>query len=215
MKRLMVLAAVLGAAAGLFAAERPDGIAVFGGSYSVVPGSHVVKDEWTKRFGLAVDSYGVGGNGFCPKFMANGEETSIPAQVRRMVKGGKRYALYVLWCSTNDLNRPVDGQNAGIRDCVKMIRAHQPDAKIVLFSSMPVIPSAQYYLNLAGLFVGQRETAKELGLPFLDLYTTCGMTPENCGDCYTYDNLHMNDTGYARIRGVTTDFLATVLPGRE
>ena len=190
---------------------RYGAVAVFGGSYSVNPESDEVKDEWTKRFGCRVDSYGVGGCGFCPRVIPALKKTySIPLQVEACIATGKKYDLYVLWCSTNDRSRPVDDQNAAIEAAVRRIRSYQPGARVALLSSMPIPLQAEIYSDLAGHFAGQVETAARLDLSFLDLYTTFDLTAKDL-DCYNADRLHMNRRGYARVRDRIADFIGTCL----
>ena len=189
------------------AGARHGAIAVFGGSYSVNPESNEVKDAWARRFGCRVDSYGVGGCGFTPRLIpALGKEYSIPLQVKDCMASGKKYDMFVLWCSTNDRYRPVAEQNAGIEESVRMLRSYQPDAAIVMLSSMPVPLLAEEFSNIVPHFAGQVETSSRLGLPFLDLYTTFPLTAADV-DCYCSDRLHMNRKGYARVRDRIADFV--------
>lgn len=185
-------------------------VAVFGGSFSVIPPSGIVKDEWRRKFGCEVRSYGVGGAGFAAKSRGAGGTNAIPEQVERVVASGRTHDLYVLWASTNDVwGRTVEEQNAGIEKCVRLIRSSNPAGRIVLFTSSPVPLKANAEPNLGRLVKGQKATCGRLGVPCLDLYEKAGFTVENARPYFGADNLHMNEAGYVHLRKLMTDFIGS------
>ena len=187
-------------------------IAVFGGSFSVIPESNVVKDAWRQELGCAVQDFGVGGAGFA--FASHGKDgtNSIPEQVDRVVAQGRTFDLYVLWASTNDSwSRSVAEQNAGIEHCVKALRRLDSKAKIVFFTSQPIPFKPAIEPRLGNLVEGQRAVCAELGLPVLDLYVRAGFTAANSRACFGTDDLHMTREGYAVVRPLALDIVRSAL----
>ena len=177
-------------------------VAVFGGSFSVIAPSRIVKDAW-RRLGCAVHDFGVNGAGFAFKSRGAGGTNSIPEQVARVAKSGRAFDVYVLWASTNDANsRTPEEQNAGIAECVRLIRESAPKAKIVFLSSprIPLLPEKD--AKIAKLVDAQAQACRELGkgIRYVDLYHGCGFSADNSGGCFQQDKLHMTERGYERIR---------------
>ena len=141
-------------------------LAVFGGSFSVIPASNTAKDYWRGKLGLAITNYGVGGAGF-RKSTGNGTN-NIMRQVDRAIASGNTYDIWLLWASTNDFwgganyignenyyidssfSAPtyqngdtdengvdiLDTQCGGMNYCIYRILNYQPTAKIMLFTSI-------------------------------------------------------------------------------
>ena len=135
-------------------------IAVFGGSYSVVPESKIAKDAWRERYGLTITDYGVGGAGFS----LLSSVSNIQFQVDNACDETKQvYDAYLLWASTNDYRLCNDRagvstdytiddgfstegrktQSGGINYCIKRIKEKAPEALILFVSSTPLFDDAK------------------------------------------------------------------------
>ena len=187
------------------AAARKPRLAVFGGSFSVIPASQAAKDGWRAALDCTVDDYGVGGCGFKA---GDKKGNDVPNQVARALASGHDYAAFVLWASTNDIHsRDVGPQNAGIERTVALIRAKAPKAKIVFFTSMPVPLREKMHADLAAFVAEQIRTCEKLGVPCLDLYGRSGVTRENAEGLFGKDSFHPSAAGYAKVRDLQAAFL--------
>lgn len=139
-------------------------IAVFGGSFSVIPASNTAKDYWRQKLGLTITNYGVSGAGFRK---STSEANNIMRQVDRAIASGNTYGIWLLWASTNDfwgganyigdetyyVNPDftvtyqdgdidehgvdiLDTQCGGMNYCIYRILNYQPTAKILVFTSI-------------------------------------------------------------------------------
>lgn len=185
--------------------QGQERIAVFGGSFSCIEPSKVAKCAWTNAFDVKVLNFGMGGMGF----VAGADKTNdIPNQVKRALAKGEKYRAFVLWASTNDIWRhTVQEQNDAIERCVRMIRASQPESRIVMFASMPVPLQPHGNVLLARFVDGQKETCRKLGVPCLDLYCESGITSENAHLYTGEDRFHPNEAGYAKVSEIQVEFL--------
>lgn len=182
---------------------RPE-IAVFGGSFSCIGPSEVAKRAWTEALGCKVVNYGAGGMGF----LRGADRTNdIPNQVRKALAKGGRYAAFVLWASTNDINYTVDQQNEAIEWCVREIREKSPASKVLFFASMPCPLQPERDRKLAAFAEGQRVTCAKLGVPCLDQYRESGFTADNAAQFCGSDRFHPNEAGYAAIAKIQVSFL--------
>ena len=204
MKKLILCAAV-GLSLATLGAEEPFNVAVFGGSFSVIRPSQVAKDEWRKAFGCQVVDFGRGGMGFL-----NGaaKTNDIPNQIRKALASKRRFRAFVLWASTNDIHKYTPAQqNEAISNCVAMIRAGAPEAKVLFFASMPCPLRREMNAKLEAFVAGQLATCASLGVPCLDLYHDSGITAENAALYAGKDKFHPNEAGYARIAPLQVAFL--------
>lgn len=200
-----LLIALIGLYSHAEESQSQECIAVFGGSFSCIEPSKVAKNAWTNAFGVKVLNFGKGGMGF----VAGADTTNdIPNQVKRALAKGESYRAFILWASTNDIwSHTVQEQNEAIERCVCMIRAAQPESKILLFASMP-IPLQQQANELLARFVeGQKETCRKLDVPCLDLYSESGITAENAHLYTGEDRFHPNEAGYAKVSDLQVEFL--------
>lgn len=209
----------------LFREESVQGarIAVFGGSFSVIPSSDIAKNFWSKTLGVQVDTYGIGGAGFSVR---TGEERYIPGQIGKALSSGKHYDAFILWASTNDCANgvPTTEQDSMIRECVSRIRAAAPGSKIMLFTSLPeplienqkeipsdlppfVIRMRRQVAGIKAYAKAQERVCRELGIPCLNLYERSGIDLSNAHYFYGQDLLHMNDNGYDHIKELTAGFI--------
>lgn len=208
-------AAAMGAVKGEVPASAADfvppshDVAVFGGSFSVIPETRVAKDAWRRKINCTVSDFGIGGCGFVA---GREKQNDVPNQVARALATGVKFDLFVLWASTNDIwGRDVAKQDAGIEKAVALIREKAPTAKVVFFTSMP-IPLKAKENELLGTFVaGQVKTCERLGVPCLDLYAKSGITAENAAALSGKDRFHPNEAGYAKVKDLQADFLASCL----
>lgn len=201
-------------------------IAVFGGSFSVIPASDVAKAYWVDVLRGSVTTYGIGGAGFSIK---TGEDRWLPGQIDKALASGTHYDIFIIWASTNDVSRGIslEEQNQEIRNCIEKIRKNVPQAKIMFFSSLPV-PLLEYIAEediekgpewsrggrrnmkkLPSYVEGQEQVCREMNVPFLNLYTDSGINRWNAVDFFQGDMLHLNNAGYNHIKETQARFIAT------
>ena len=86
--------------------------------------SDAAKDAWRQALDCTVANYGIGGCGF----LAGAAKTNdIVGQVNRALASKMPYDAYILWASTNDINKySVDEQNAAIERVVLHLRENPP-----------------------------------------------------------------------------------------
>lgn len=200
-------------------------IAVFGGSFSVIPASEIAKAYWVDVLRSNVTTYGIGGAGFS---IRTGEDRWLPGQIDRALNSDKKYDIFIIWASTNDVTRetPIAEQEAQIKLCVEKLRKGNPDAKILFIGSLPV-PFLEHAtqemidatpegfravlknMHKLPLYVeNQEKVCKELGIPFLNLYTTSGINEYNAPDFFSFDRLHLNSAGYNHIKETMARFIS-------
>lgn len=184
---------------------RKPRLAVFGGSFSVIPASQAAKNAWRAALDCTIDDYGIGGCGFKA---GDAKTNDVPNQVARALAKGCSYVGFVLWASTNDLwQKDVNLQNDGIERTVRLIREKAPHAKIFFFTSMPV-PLKPKMNDLLGRFVDEQiKTCDRLGVKVLDLYHAGGVTAENGEPFFSKDKVHPNEAGYAKVKDLQVEYL--------
>lgn len=209
---------------------RPDGdkarfsIAVLGGSLSVNKESDTAKGQWADALGAEVVTYGVGGAGFC---RSQGHSLQIQADEAGV------HDVYVLWASTNDFKNgrecgiPGDGAEAlapavletqcgGINYCIRTLRAKNPDAIIVFFTSLPYFHSEQSWStkaptpSMASFVKAQKKCCSAAGVKVLDQFAHSPFTPSNYIYYYKDDKLHLTDAGYEAVAPMQLRFLRKI-----
>ena len=193
-------------------------IGVFGGSYSIIEGSEIVKDCWRSYLDADVKDYGVSGYGF------SCEQGSIQNEVNYC----DTKDIYVLWASTNDFNNnrlagePTDysmkdsfnekkrsTQCGGINYCIKSLREKNPTCLIVMISSSCFFQTEKGFdmskTNDAGESLRhyvemQKECCRLNKVPFLNLLEMVSFTKDDFGP----DLLHYNNQGYSKLIAPTT-----------
>ena len=186
-------------------AKRKLMLAVFGGSFSRIPASDAAKDAWRQALDCTVANYGIGGCGF----LAGAAKTNdIVGQVNRALASKMPYDAYILWASTNDINKySVDEQNAAIERVVLHLREKAPQSKVVFFGSLPLPLRPKANEKLGRFADGQRQTCEKLGVPYLDLFNRSGITAENAASLTCPDKTHLKPEGYAKIKDLQVEFL--------
>lgn len=195
-------------------------MAVFGGSYSVIPESEVAKDIWRSSLSITITDYGVRGAGFS----VLSSDHHIPSQVDEACREETpTYDIYLFWASTNDFRKcsdkvgqaidytDYDGfaeeslitQCGGINYCFNRIREKAPKAKILFMSSTPLFNDEKgfsiNYTNLDGMFAfveQQKICCQRQGIPFLNQFSNCLLTLDNWQTYFQPDALHLNEAGY-------------------
>ena len=202
------------AADGVAPAEKKEitRIAVFGGSFSVIPPSREAKSEWCRSLNLHYDDYGVGGAGF----VANGRggTNGIPIQVDRALASHRQYDAFLFWASTNDIwnEDKIAQQNASIENCVRKIRVARPTAKILFMTSMPIPLRPKN--RLMDYAEAQSETCRRLGIPVLEQHRLVKFPKENTAMYFSRDKLHPNEKGYGFVKDIQVKFLKEELCAR-
>ena len=95
--------------------------------------------------------------------------------------------------------------HGNVASCVEYIWAHNPAAQI--FFLTPIQGATTRYIKTTPL---AREAFLEIGLfysiPVIDVYADCGIARKNIGT-YTYDDIHPNAAGIAKIADFIESFL--------
>ena len=210
-------------------------IALFGGSFSVIPASDVATDFWAEQLDAKITKYGVGGAGFSNKTQWDGQH--IQWQIdSACAPDAPVYDTYILWASTNDFNQvndlsgdpwdyteydgfdvsKLDTQCGGINYAIRCIREKAPDAQILFITSTkcfsnigagtdPAYSGEQIGMNS---FVAKQILCCQLaGVPFLDLFTLAPFNESNFTEFCESDNLHLNAKGYEAIRDLQVKFI--------
>ena len=240
MKRISILSAALAAAVLLCACthqKQPETIALFGGSFSVIPASEVATQWWEEQLGAKVVKYGAGGAGFSNRTQGSGKH--IQWQIdSACAPDAPVYDTYVLWASTNDFTKvnelsgePLDYSEAdgydpakletqcgGINYAIRRIREKAPDARILFMTSTkcftaPGAGTAVNYQDTTGKTGMNEFVAKQIlccqlaGVPYLDLFTLAPFNERNFTQFVQKDNLHLSEAGYEAIRDLQVEFL--------
>ena len=199
-----------------------NSVAVFGGSISVIPPSDSAKILWTRKLGLKVTNFGVGGAGF----------SSLQGKsLQQQVDEAGVFDIYVLWASTNDYtnHRAVGDytdytefdnydtsklvtQAGGINYCIKKIYEKNPKAKIYFFTSAKAFTDRggydPFYPHGMNEYVKMQKKVCELhGIPFLDQFFMEAFNIYN-EKLYYHDAIHMNALGYHQLGELQVAFLA-------
>lgn len=188
-------------------AARGKQIAVFGGSFSVIPESDVAKQYWEEKLDCHVTNYGIGGAGFS---ITTGDDRWISLQIDHALAADTKYDIFILWASTNDVARKVsvEDQNKLIGEAIDKIKAARPDAKILFFTSLPV-PMLDHMKNIGDYVRGQISVCREKNVPCLNLFRESGINGYNAPDFFQEDRLHLNREGYNHIKHLQARFIAT------
>lgn len=212
-------------------------IAIFGGSFSRIEPSNVCKEYWKQKLDITWVDYGINGAGFSNL----AQDPSIQHEIDRCRVQGTQYDIYLLWCSSNDFAKVGDNigsatdyteaddfdpdklntQFGGMNYCYKQIMEMNPDAQILLLTSLPVFHMGTKgyetnYTDSIGLqqYVdAQIEWARLHNVHYLDLFRLGGFNSSNYLQFYQPDALHLNDEGYEHLNEITSLFLA--FPDRE
>jgi|SRR5690242_42684 hypothetical protein len=197
-------------------------VAVFGGSISVIPPSDSAKILWSRKLGMKITNFGVGGAGF----------SSLQGKsLQQQVDEAGVFDVYVLWASTNDYtnHRAVGDytdytefdnydtsklvtQAGGINYCIKKIYEKNPKAKIYFFTSAKAFTDRggydPFYPHGMNDYVKMQKKVCELhGIPFLDQFFMEAFNIYN-EKLYYHDAIHMNALGYHRLGELQVAFLA-------
>ena len=210
-------------------------IAVFGGSFSVVPASDVATGYWAEQLGADITKYGVGGAGFSN--LSQGEHKHIQWQIdQACAPDAPVYDTYVLWASTNDFQQAnalvgdawdytehdnydaakLSTQCGGINYAIKRIREKAPAARILFMTSTKCLnhPGSGTDINYQGpecgmneFVAGQMLCCQAAGVPYLDLFTLPAFGDDNFAAYTESDHLHLNAKGYEALRELQVKFL--------
>lgn len=200
-------------------------LALFGGSVAYL--STPCQTYWAEKLDLSIVNFAIGGAGFTTK------GNLILSQVERALSGYfGQFDIYLFWCSTNDLSNGAIGQPSdsaefdpqdtnitisqcsGINWCFKRILTAQPQAKIILFTSLPqfgefghATTATKDHTYLFQLVNAQIACCKLWAIPFLDQYYTCPFNISNYQHYYD-DIVHPNSNGYEMIMKQQALFIA-------
>lgn len=235
--RILVLfaAVALLSCCGVANKQHKQTIALFGGSFSVIPASDVATDYWAEQLGATITKYGVGGAGFSNTTQSEGKH--IQWQIdQACAPDAPVYDTYVLWASTNDFSQAntlsgdpwdyteYDGydeskrntQCGGINYAFKKIREKAPKARILFMTSTKCLntPGSGTDINYRGpeggmnLFVDkQMLCCRAAGVPYLDQFTLPPFNESNVDQYTESDHLHLNEAGYEALRDLQVKFI--------
>lgn len=216
---------------------KKETVAVFGGSFSVIPASEVAKDCWKEQLGVEVFNYGFSGAGFSNRTQKKGKH--IQFQIDSACAPGERvYDTYILWASTNDFTKvnglpgdpwdytEKDGydesklstQCGGINYAIRRIREKAPKARILFMTSTKCFrkigpgtdPSydGEECHGMNEFVAKQILCCEAAGIPFLDQFTLPPFNEENFHEYVEKDNLHLNRNGYKALSALQVEFLS-------
>lgn len=210
-------------------------MALLGASTTVRPESHVCKDYWTEQLDLEVRDYGIGGAGFSNTVQTPGVQEAVDDLC---VAQRPPYDIYLIWAPSNDFKREAtigkitdytaaDGYDnskrstvyGGMNYVLRKIRTHNPEARIVLFTTIPRFDCGTlgYDVNatasnsLRRYVDAQIAWAEANGIPYLDTFRQCGINGSNYQNYTVSDNIHLNEAGYALLKVMTAEFLRNQL----
>jgi len=209
-------------------------MALFGGSYTVIPEADFIKDYWKSQYGISIRDYGVRGAGF--SILTS--EDSIPRQVELACSDmTPAYDIYILWASSNDFIKCNDNvgnltdysaydnyslsslgtQCGGINYSITKIKEKAPNALILFLSSIPVfITDKGYSLNcsdsdeMSYFVMMQKKCCLIHGVAFLDQFNGSAFTQQNFNDYYQTDGIHLNENGYKMLLKPQISFFSSV-----
>lgn len=207
-------------------------MAVMGASISVMPESHVCKDEWAQALDLDIRDYGIRGAGLCLYTLPG---YGLQEQADDVAFAGRPdYDAYLIWAPSNDFQKggtigqvtdytAADGFSqskratmcGGLNYCLHSIRQKDPDACVLLLTTMPIFNkgSEGYDPNATGQQAMRRYVDAQIlwcqhnDVPYLDLFRQSGLTQSNHKKYMLDDEIHLSEAGYELIQGITTDFL--------
>lgn len=212
-------------------------IAIFGGSFSRIEASNICKEYWKQNLDITWVDYGINGAGFSNL----AQDPSIQYETDQCRAQNTIYDIYLLWCSSNDFVKvgdnigsatdyteadgfdpaKLDTQFGGMNYCYKCILEMNPDAQILLFTSLPVFSMGAsgyetnytYGIGLQQYVDAQIEWAQSHNVHYLDLFRLSRFNCSNYLQFYQHDALHLNDEGYEHLNEITSLFIA--FPDRE
>lgn len=199
-------------------------LALFGGSVALL--AKPCCEYWTNTLQLSITNFSVSGAGFATK------GNLIAEQVSRAISGNYgSFDIYLFWCSTNDLHKEVGNsldlsdfeltdvsanitQCRGINKCFQMIYDANPNAKIILFTSLRQFGDHGYTTTaldndtyLFQLVDAQIDCCKLWNIPYLDQFYTCPFNIDNY-NYYYKDKVHPTNKGYELIMKNQAAFIA-------
>lgn len=181
-------------------------IGVFGGSQSLSSYSTSVKQKWEELFDAKVFSCGKVGAGFNLK-----SDNNILSQVLT----NPPFDVYILWCSTNDayLDSTKDNilnpesQSGGLYKVYLAIQDKNPDAMILLFTSINV-PRKDISKRLPILVEQQISFCEKMNIPYLNQFIPTVLSFSD----FQSDSIHIaSSTGYWKLEQRQTAFLISNL----
>lgn len=183
-------------------------IGVFGGSQSVAPESYSVKAKWGDLFNAKVFDCGKGGAGY-----GLWQENNVFNQI----KNNQIFDIYILWCSTNDLGQSISedsednikSQSGGLLLCLNTIKEMNLNAKILLFTSIPV--SKKWHKTYLCEFVNKQiDFCEKYNIPYLNQFENSVLTILD----FKMDELHLHVSGYMKLEPFQTEFLSKYISNK-
>lgn len=177
-------------------------IGIFGGSQSLSSNSDPVKEKWSKIFNVSITNCGVVGAGFSMI-----KDNNIPNQIKNNIP----FDIYIIWCSTNDsgLNDLLDDesdvntQSGGLKKSVDLIKKKNPNALILLFTSIWV-PLENMQNRIPVLVQQQVDFCRKYKIPCLNQYENNILKKED----FSNDKIHsFSPTLYWKLEPNQTEFL--------
>jgi len=184
--------------------EPEEGIAVYGGSIAAYPEADISKKYWESVLSVQVKTYAVPGAGF-----SDFRKNTIEEQLRI----SPVFEYYLLWCSTNDFGQPIEdgerysphSQNGGMRRVIRYIKSINPEASIIVFTSLPSSDGRDLYEYVKG----QISICQESGIEYLDQFHF--FDGVSTGQFYQKDKMHLTKEGYEYIKNKQIEFLKKII----
>ena len=207
-------------------------VALFGGSFTIYPGSELAKQYWCDYLNLALTDYGINGAGFS---CLSQEHNIMSAVDDACSDESLTYDIYIFWASTNDFSKAnayagtiddytdADGflesalktQCGGMNYCFSKVKCKNPQALILFFTSIGAFNhlgegTDPNYLGKDGMnhFVDlQKRVCEKWNIPVLDQFDKV-INENNWRDYLSSDHLHLNYDGYLAVRESQLEFIA-------
>ena len=182
-------------------------VGVFGGSVSSAPESEIAKSVWAANLNIEVITCGVAGAGF-----GSLTENCVPTQIEQ----AEIFDVYILWASTNDVDKSTIGdpdviddttQAGGIMKSVEIIRQKNNKALILFFTSLPRFDAVLFMENIPHYVECQIYICERERIPYLDQYHLFIFDRSNYGLFYLPDLIHLNEDGYGHIATKQMEFI--------
>lgn len=181
-------------------------IGIFGGSQSISANARPVKDKWAALFNARINNCGVQGAGF-----GSWQENNVQKQIALNMP----FDVYILWCSTNDVSLNIlddseddpRTQSGGIKRCIDLIRQKNPNATIVLFTSI-YVPNERLLKKIPAFVEKQIQICEKYDIPYLNQFDYTTLSESDFLD----DKVHMSSPdGYWKLEKRQTAFLLSVI----
>ena len=222
-------------------------VCLFGGSFATATYGSKAHEYWEEKLGINLTNYAVGGAGIIQNVGTTPMQTQVANMVAAGKKydlyiiwfsTNDQRKVGEVWTSGSsqtiqgntyagqDFDAEVIGavddsnrtsQSGGINWVMNQLYTFDPNAKIIMFTSMRHFASTYGYNDLDETgpsvrhFVeAQIRSCEYWGVPYVDQYRVWGVNTLNKTTFVRSDNLHPTDAGYLKIAALQTELMANM-----